>query len=87
MKGEFQETLHAKADTGFPEYKPSGELTGRLRSVGADTIEALMKMWIDDFNKLYPGIHFTMEAKASGTAGPALTDGSADLGPVAPECC
>ena len=85
VKGEFQETLHAKADKGFPEYKPSGALSGALRSVGADTMEALMKMWMEDFKKLYPGIQFTMEAKASGTAGPALTDGSADLGPVARE--
>ena len=85
VKGEFKETLHAKADKGFSEYKPSGTLSGALRSVGADTMEALMKMWIEDFKKLYSGVQFTMEAKASGTAGPALTDGSADLGPVARE--
>jgi len=85
VKGEFKETLHAKADKGFSEYKPSGTLSGALRSVGADTMEALMKMWIEDFKKLYSGAQFTMEAKASGTAGPALTDGSADLGPVARE--
>lgn len=85
VKGEFKETLHAKADKGFPEYKASGALSGTLRSVGADTMEALMKMWIEDFKKLNPGVQFTMEAKASGTAGPALTNGSADLGPVARE--
>src|SRR5215471_9041435 len=85
VKGEFKETLHAKADKGFPEYKPSGTLSGALRSVGADTMETLMKLWIEDYKKLNPGVEFSMEAKASGTAGPALTDGSADLGPVARE--
>lgn len=85
VKGEFKETLHAKTEAGFPEYKPAQPFSGTLRSVGADTMEALMQLWIDDFKQLHPGLNFTMEAKASGTAGPALTGGSADLGPVARE--
>jgi phosphate transport system substrate-binding protein len=85
VKGEFKETLHAKADSAYPAYKSSGALSGKLRSVGADTMEALMKLWIDDYEKLNPGVECAMEAQASGTAGPALTDGTADLGPVARE--
>jgi phosphate transport system substrate-binding protein len=85
VKGEFQETNHAKPFPGIPAYKPVAGLTGQLRSVGADTMETLMKYWIEDFQKLYPGIKIDMEAKASGTAGPALTNGTADLGPVARE--
>jgi phosphate transport system substrate-binding protein len=84
VKGEFKETLHAKADPAYPAYKASS-VSGSLRSVGADTMEELMKLWIDDFKKLHPGVQFSMEAKASGTAGPALTNGTADLGPVARE--
>ena len=85
VKGEFQETNHAKPVAGIPAYKPVAALSGHLQSVGADTTEALMKYWIEDFQKTYPAIKIDMEAKASGTAGPALTSGQADLGPVARE--
>ena len=85
VKGEFRETNHAKPFTGVPAYKPTDSLSGHLQSVGADTMETLMKYWIEDFQKLYPGVKIDMEAKASGTAGPALTEGKADLGPVARE--
>ena len=85
VKGEFRETNRAKPFSGVPAYKPAPALTGHLQSVGADTMETLMKYWIEDFQKLYPGVKIDMEAKASGTAGPALTEGKADLGPVARE--
>src|SRR5260370_31856508 len=84
-KGEFNEPNHAAAVPGVPAYKPVTGLTGQLRSIGADTMEALMNLWIADFQALYPDIKFSMEAKASGTAGPALTGGTADLRPVARE--
>jgi phosphate transport system substrate-binding protein len=81
----FHETNHAKAPAGLTAYKPVKGLSGQLRSVGADTMEAITKNWLDGFAKLYPDVKFTMEAKASGTAGPALVDQTADLGPVARE--
>jgi len=81
----YHETNHASMPSGVPAYTPVDGISGPLASVGADTMESLMKLWIDSFTKLYPGIHFTMEAKASGTAGPALTAGTAQLGPVARE--
>ena len=85
VKGEFKETNHAKPIAGIPDYKPVASLSGHLQSIGADTMETLMKYWIEDFQKLYPDVKFDMEAKASGTAGPALSNGKADLGPVARE--
>ena len=85
VKGEFQETYHAKPFASIPAYRPVGSLSGHLRSVGADTMETLVKYWIEDFKKIYPDMSFDMEAKASGTAGSALTKGVADLGPVARE--
>ena len=81
----FHETNHAKAPAGLTAYKPVSGLSGQLRSVGADTMEAITKNWLEGFNKIYPDVKFTMEAKASGTAGPALVDGTSDLGPVARE--
>lgn len=85
VKGEFNETNHATPVHGIPTYKPVDGLSGHLQSIGADTMETLMKFWIEDFQKVYPNIKMDMEAKASGTAGPALTNGTADLGPVARE--
>jgi phosphate transport system substrate-binding protein len=85
VKGEFKETRHATAQPGVPVYKPSSAMKGHLTSIGADTMESLMQFWIEDFKKLQPGVTFDMEAKASGTAGPALTAGKAQLGPVARE--
>jgi phosphate transport system substrate-binding protein len=81
----FHETNHAKAPAGLTAYKPVKGLSGQLRSVGADTMEAITKGWIAGFTKIYPDVKISMEAKASGTAGPALVDGRAELGPVARE--
>jgi phosphate transport system substrate-binding protein len=81
----FHETNRAKAPAGLIAYKPVKGLSGQLRSVGADTMEAITKGWIEGFTKIYPDVKISMEAKASGTAGPALVDGSADMGPVARE--
>jgi phosphate transport system substrate-binding protein len=48
-------------------------------------MEELTKLWIAGFSKVQPGATFTVEAKASGTAVPALTDGKAEIGPCARE--
>ena len=82
---KYNETLHAKASPNLPAYKKSSDISGTIRSVGADTMEDVMNLWIADFTKIYPDVKFEMQAKASGTAAPALTDGSADIGPVARE--
>jgi phosphate transport system substrate-binding protein len=84
-KPVVKETMHAKPVRGLPSYHASGALSGEIRSVGADTMESLMKLWIEGFTKLYPNVHFTMEAKASGTAVPAFIAGTSDIGPVARE--
>lgn len=81
----YQETNHASLPPGIPKYTPVKNLSGQLSSVGADTMESLMKLWIEGFTRIYPDVHFTMEAKASGTAAPALIAGTAQLGPVARE--
>jgi phosphate transport system substrate-binding protein len=85
IKGEFQESLHAKLDPALASYKSATTVKGEIRSVGADTMEELTKRWIAGFSKVQPGATFTMEAKASGTAVPALTDAKADIGPCARE--
>jgi phosphate transport system substrate-binding protein len=85
IKGEFHENLHARLDPALASYKPATSVKGEIRSVGADTMEELTKLWIAGFSEVQPGATFTVEAKASGTAVPALTDGKADIGPCARE--
>src|SRR5260370_35898188 len=58
---------------------------GESRRIGAATREDLTKFWIEGFTKSHPKAKFTMEAKAAGTAVPALTNGKADVGPCARE--
>jgi phosphate transport system substrate-binding protein len=83
---KYAEPNKAKVSGILPDYvKSKTPLTGELHSVGADTMEDLMTLWIQDFQTMYPDVHITMEAKASGTAAPALTAGTADIGPVARE--
>jgi phosphate transport system substrate-binding protein len=41
--------------------------------------------WVKMFRKAYPRLSVTMEARASGTGGPALTAGTAQLAPVGRE--
>ncbi len=85
VKGVFKETLRANLDPALESYKPSMKVEGEIRSIGADTMEDLTKFWIEGFTKSHPRAKFTMEAKASGTAVPGLTDGKADVGPCARE--
>jgi phosphate transport system substrate-binding protein len=81
----YHETNHAKIPNGLTPYKPVTGLSGQLRSVGADTMEKITSGWIDGFTRIYPSVKISMEAKASGTAAPALVAGTADMGPVARE--
>jgi len=79
------ETLKASLDPALKPYKASSAVSGEIRSVGADTMEDLMKLWITGFAAAHPKAKFSMQAKASGTAAPALVEGVSDIGPVARE--
>jgi phosphate transport system substrate-binding protein len=75
-------------DPAIPSWKP-GELTvvpeEELHLVGADVMDEITLGWVKVFRKAYPRLSVTMEARASGTGGPALTEGRADLAPVGRE--
>jgi phosphate transport system substrate-binding protein len=69
-------------DPALPAYAPVKGITGRLKSVGSDTMNNLMAMWSDDFRTLYPSVRVEIEGKGSATAPPALIQGTADFGPM-----
>lgn len=63
-------------------YKPSAVLTGRLRSIGSDTMDLLVADWERVFTQYHPGLRVVHEGRGSSTATPALLEGQADFGPM-----
>lgn len=75
-------------DPAIPSWKP-GEVVSEpeeaLNLVGADVMDEITLGWVKLFRKAYPKLSVTMEARASGTGGPALVSGTAQLAPVGRE--
>lgn len=69
-------------DRELPAYKPVSALSGKIKSVGSDTLSTLMKQWADGFKELYPNVTIDLDSKGSSTAPPALLEGASQLGPM-----
>ena len=82
---EFHETFVAKADPALPAYKPTGDLSGKIVSIGTDSFEDLMKNWTEGFRLVQPKVAIQSETKGSMTGAPALTEGRAQLAPESRE--
>lgn len=71
-----------KVDPALPAYKAVAGVSGNLSSIGSDTLNNLMTLWAETFNKFYPNVKIQIEGKGSSTAPPALIAGTAQLGPM-----
>ncbi len=69
-------------DAAIKPYQKSEGISGNLNSVGSDTLNNLMTLWAEGFQKVYPNVKIQIEGKGSGTAPPALIAGTAQLGPM-----
>lgn len=69
-------------DPNLPAYKAVSGISGNLSSIGSDTLNNLMTLWAEAFNKFYPNVKIQIEGKGSSTAPPALIEGTAQLGPM-----
>jgi phosphate transport system substrate-binding protein len=69
-------------DPGLAPYKAVGGVSGNLSSIGSDSLNNLMTLWAESFNKFYPNTKIQIEGKGSTTAPPALISGTAQLGPM-----
>jgi phosphate transport system substrate-binding protein len=69
-------------DPAIPEYTKQSGISGNIISVGSDTLANLMTLWAEEFKRLYPNINIQIQAAGSSTAPPALTEGTANLGPM-----
>ena len=70
----------AQLDPKLPAYKPVQGVSGSISSKGSDTMNNLMTLWTEGFKKHYPSVQVSMEGKGSGSAPPALVDGTANFG-------
>ncbi len=75
----------AQASADLPRYTPVRGITGNLSSVGSDTLANLMILWSDEFKRFYPNVNVQIQASGSSTAPPALTERTANVGPVSRE--
>jgi phosphate transport system substrate-binding protein len=75
----------AALDPGLASYKSVSGVSGNVSSIGSDTLNNLMTLWAESFNKFYPNAKIQIEGKGSSTAPPALISGTAQLGPMSRE--
>ncbi|MDW6003172.1 PstS family phosphate ABC transporter substrate-binding protein [Vibrio mangrovi] len=66
----------------LPVYEKQIGVSGSLLSVGSDTLAGVMSLWVEAFQSYYPNINIQVQASGSSTAPPALTQGTAQLGPM-----
>lgn len=78
-------TLAADVDAGLPEYTVASGVSGNFSSVGSDTLANLMTLWAEEFKRFYPNVNIQIQAAGSSTAPPALTEGTANMGPMSRE--
>jgi len=69
-------------DQNIEHYKPVSGVSGTLNSIGSDTMNNLLTLWLEGFKKYYPNVNIQVEGKGSSTAPAALISGTAQLGPM-----
>jgi phosphate transport system substrate-binding protein len=69
-------------DENLNDYKAVSSLSGKLNSVGSDTLNNLMALWSESFQRKYPNVKIEVEGKGSSTAPPALTQAISQLAPM-----
>jgi phosphate transport system substrate-binding protein len=74
-----------QVDPALASYKAASGVSGNVSSIGSDTLNNLMTLWAEQFNKFYPNAKIQIEGKGSSTAPPALISGTAQLGPMSRE--
>ncbi len=75
-------TAFAAVDPALPTYEKTSGVSGNLSSVGSDSLANLMTLWAEEFKKQYPNVNIQIQAAGSSTAPPAMTEGTANMGPM-----
>jgi phosphate transport system substrate-binding protein len=69
-------------EPSMDEYKKVSGISGKLSSVGSDTLANLMTLWAEEFKRTYPNVSIQIQAAGSSTAPPALTESTSNIGPM-----
>ncbi len=72
----------ASLDQALPAYQPAKGLSGNFSSIGSDTLNNLMTLWAEEFKRHHPSVNIQVQGAGSSTAPPALTEGTANFGPM-----
>ncbi|MBF0677240.1 phosphate ABC transporter substrate-binding protein PstS [Pseudomonas sp.] len=72
----------AAVDPALSSYTKTSGVSGNLSSVGSDSLANLMTLWAEEFKRSYPNVNIQIQAAGSSTAPPALTEGTANMGPM-----
>ena len=78
----FNTLAQVEVDPNLPEYEPVSGISGNLTSIGSDTLNNLMTLWAEEFAKFYPNVKIQIQGAGSSTAPPAVTEGTANFGPM-----
>lgn len=74
--------LAQNVDPNLPTYEAVSGVSGNLSSIGSDTLNNLMTYWAESFRGFYPNVAIQIQGAGSGTAPPALVEGTAQFGPM-----
>jgi phosphate transport system substrate-binding protein len=72
----------AEVDPNLPAYQRVSGVSGNISSIGSDTLNNLMTLWAEEYAKFYPNVNIQIQGAGSSTAPPALTEGTANFGPM-----
>ena len=67
---------------GYKPYKYTTPVTGSAGAIGSDTLNNMMALWLETFQKFHPTVKISIEGKGSSTAPPALIEATAQLAPM-----
>ncbi len=71
-----------QVDSNLPEYERVSGVAGNLTSIGSDTLNNLMTLWAEEFQRNYPNVNIQIQGAGTSTAPPALTEGTSNFGPM-----
>ena len=59
-----------EVDARIPSYEKVSGISGSASSIGSDTMNNMMALWLEGFRKYYPNVTIQIEGKGSSTAPP-----------------
>lgn len=71
-----------QVDPELPDYETVSGISGNLSSVGSDTLNNMMTLWAEGFKDYYPNVNIQIQGAGSSTAPPAMTERTANFGPM-----